>query len=252
MLDGLDSLIARAGTVRNVICVSEAVRASLLRKPRAYRAKATVIKNALPLWVERHIAGLNLGAENRASRLGRKIVACGRLAPQKNFPVLIRALAALDDASLEIVGGGPDETALRALVANLGLERRVTLLGVRSREETLAIVSQADIFAQPSLFEGHSLALVEAAKLGLPLVVSSVPSQVEGATRRDGTLCALTHEPDDHVGLARALTRLLDDKATRHAYRSLAVTLAGEIHFADMLDAYERLALGEMPAARSD
>jgi glycosyltransferase involved in cell wall biosynthesis len=252
VLDGLDSLIARAGTVRKVICVSQAVRASLLHKPRAYRAKATVIKNALPLWVERHIGGLNLGAEDRASRPGRKIVACGRLAPQKNFPVLIRSLAALEDASLEIVGGGPDEGALRALVASLGLERRVTLLGVRSREETLAIVSQADIFAQPSLFEGHSLALVEAAKLGLPLVVSSVPSQVEGATRRDGTLCALTHEPDDHVGLAHCLARLLDDKAMRAAYRSLAETLADEIHFADMLDAYEQLALSEMPTVRGD
>jgi glycosyltransferase involved in cell wall biosynthesis len=252
MLDRLDSLVARASMVRKVICVSEAVRASLSGKPAAYRAKATVIKNALPLWVERQIDELNNGAEGRVSRPGRKIVACGRLAPQKNFPVLVRAMAALEDASLEIVGGGPDESALRALVASLGLGERVTLLGARSRAETLAIVSQADIFAQPSLFEGHSLALVEAAKLGLPLVVSSVPSQVEGVTRRDGTLCALTHEADDHVGLARALARLLDDTATRDAYRSLAVTLAGEIHFADMLDAYEQLALSEMPTALGD
>lgn len=243
VLNQIDSMVARASSVRGIICVSEAVRTSIAGKSPAYQAKALVIKNALPPWVEHHVSKLNRDALAHGAQR-RRIVASGRLAPQKNLAVLIRALAALPDATLDIVGGGPDEAEFRALIAQLAIGDRVTLLGPRSRAETLALVAGSDVFAQPSLFEGHSLALIEAAKLGLPLVVSDVPSQVEGVTRRDGTCCALIHSVNDHVGLAQALSRLLTDPATYEAYRGLAVTLGAESRFIDMLDHYEALALG--------
>jgi len=125
--------------------------------------------------------------------------------------------------NLSVVGIGPDEQALRQLAAVCGVGDRVHFLGWRSREETLALMASSDVFVQPSLFEGHSLALIEAAKLGLPLIVSNVPSQAEAVLRRDGTPCALMHEHNDDRGLAACVSQMIADRAKREHFHRLAL-----------------------------
>ena len=60
-------------------------------------------------------------------------------------------------------------------------------------------------------------------------------------TRRDGTLCALTHGLHDHLALAKAISSLLDDDRLRERYRALSESLGAEVSFADMVDRYEAL-----------
>ena len=168
-----------------------------------------------------------------------RVVALGRLTYQKNYPMLIRAIAAVPGAMLEIVGGGEDEAALRALVADLGLGDRVAFAGLIPREAALAKAASADVFVQVSRYEGHSLALIEAARLGLPLVVSDVPVQVEGITARDGMRCGIVVALDDPVALASALRALHDDPALRSHWSGLASRLGAEASNARMLDRYE-------------
>jgi glycosyltransferase involved in cell wall biosynthesis len=203
----------------------------------AYRRKRRTIHNALPPAVERLIATLvaNKG-EGRAP--GRKIIATGRLVPQKNYPVLIRAAEHLRDAAIEVVGSGPDEAALRGL----DVGSRVRFLGQCTREAALARLAAADVFVQPSLFEGHSLGLIEAAKFGLPLVVSNVPVQIEGVTAGDGTLCGIAVDPHDAVGLAAVLQKLLDDPDHYRYWADRARTLATWSSFETQLAAYRDLA----------
>jgi glycosyltransferase involved in cell wall biosynthesis len=91
--------------------------------------------------------------------------------------------AAVEGARFEVViyGRGPHEAALRARAEALGvMADRITFAGQLPREEVLARVAQCDVFAQMSLVEGHSLALIEAGRIGLPLVVSDVASQRGG------------------------------------------------------------------------
>jgi|SRR5579859_957791 len=241
VLDAVDSLSGSLGSVRAVVSVSDAVATSLARKPAAYRSKGRTITNALPPRIEALLVDL---ARARAARPAgqRRIVATGRLAAQKNYPVLIRAMALIEDATLDIVGDGPDEKMLRTLAVEMGVEQRIRFWGYLPREKALAILALGDVFAQISLFEGHSLGLLEAAKLGMPLVVSDVAVQIEGITSRDGTRCGLAVGVSDVEGVAQQFRRLLDDQEEYAHWSALSSRLGGEATYGAMLSAYEALA----------
>ncbi len=240
-LNLLDSLAGTLGSVQAIVSVSDAVSASLDGKPALYRAKRRTIHNALPPRIEQLLQTL---AESETPRVvrARRVVATGRLAEQKNYPTLIRAAAVMPDVRIDIVGSGPDEADLRRLAARLGVDDRVTLFGQRPREEALSLLAAGDVFVQVSLFEGHSLALLEAAKLGLPLVVSDVATQVEAITAATGESCGIVVPARDHVALAAAVTRLLDDPDEYARYAALSRRLAAKITYRATMDAYGRLA----------
>ena len=100
-----------------------------------------------------------------------RLVAVGRLAPEKGFDVLLDALSTLGvDFSLDVLGEGPMEPDLRRRAANLP----VTFRGAVPRREYHAIVRDADALVAPSRREGLGLVAVEAVLLGTPVVASSV------------------------------------------------------------------------------
>ena len=106
----------------------------------------------------------------------------GRLSLEKGVLDLIDAwaAAALDHASLVIVGpdmpGHPWDAgpALRARIAELGLESRVRLAGGVDRRDVTRWLQAADFAVQPSHFEAFGLAAAEAMAAGLPVIASDV------------------------------------------------------------------------------
>lgn len=138
----------------------------------------------------------------------------GRLAPEKDQSNLLRALAMLQDldppAHLVLVGDGPLRQPLADLVARLGLSGRIHLVG--SQHQVYPWLAHFTVFALPSLWEGLSMALLEAMAASRPVVASAV----------GGTLEALQHEgngllvpPADPAALAVALRRMLLEPALR-------------------------------------
>lgn len=240
LLNRIDGLAGSLDSVKAVVSVSDSVSSTLANKSARYRAKRITIHNALPPEIEQLLE--NLAAE-RAGRIGtgRKVVATGRLAYQKNYPLLIRAAVHMPDVDIDIVGNGPDEDALKTLAAALGVTERVHFLGHRPRAEALTILARGDLFVQVSHFEGHSLGLIEAAKLGVPLIVSDVPVQIEGITRSDGQQCGIAVATDDDSGLARAITGLLDNPQAYAERADQARRLADETTFGAMVNAYRNL-----------
>ncbi len=238
MLDRIDGVTGALPCVAGIVSVSDAVGATLAHKPAAYRAKTSTIHNALSERVEQVLNALPRRRAEPGEPL--RIVALGRLVDQKNYPMLIRAMTDVPDAILDIVGGGEDEAALRALIVELDVGDRVTITGLLPRDAALTIAASADIFVQVSRFEGHSLALIEAARLGLPLIVSDVPVQVEGVTADDGTRCGIVVPLDDSAALAAAI-RELRDPGRRSHWATLALRLGREASNARMLDRYEAL-----------
>jgi glycosyltransferase involved in cell wall biosynthesis len=237
-INRLDSWTGRLGCVRAVVSVSDAVGESLGGKPAAYRRKRRTIHNALPGRIEHAIASL-VADRRRPMVPDRRIVALGRLTYQKNYPLLIRAMAFVPDALLDIVGGGEDEAELRALADATGVADRITFHGHTPRAAALALAAGARVFVQVSHYEGHSLALIEAARLGLPIVVSDVDVQIEGVTARDGSLCGLIVPRDEPRVLGQVLCDLLD-KTETHAHWALrARQLGAEASNAAMIDAYQ-------------
>lgn len=239
LLNRIDGLAGSLSSVDTVVSVSDSVAATLENKPAAYRSKRRTIHNALPPTIEQLLARLAVEREGRTP--GRRVVATGRLAYQKNYPLLIRAAVHMPDVSVDIVGNGPDEAELKALAAELRVSDRVTFLGYHPRAEAMAILAGGDVFVQVSHFEGHSLALIEAAKLGLPLVVSDVPVQIEGITRADGLRCGMVVGTDDAIGLARAITALLDDPGALERAGRKSRALGEEATFDAMVDSYAEL-----------
>lgn len=240
LLNWLDGLSGSLPNVAGIISVSNTVAQSLERKPDAYRRKRKTILNALPPRIETLIDRLK--AERAPLPAGqRRVMATGRLASQKNYPVLIRAARHMPGVEIEIAGTGPDEAALKELAQELGVAERIRFLGHLPRETALARLSGANVFVQPSLFEGHSLALIEAARLELPLVVSDVPVQIEGVTAPDGDTCAQIVPVHDDRKLANALLAVLDPSAARDDWVRRARHLGDSARFSAMLDSYEAL-----------
>lgn len=233
----LDSLTGSLSAVVKIIAVSNAVSRSLGDKPARYRDKRITIYNALPPEIEGVVAKL---AVNRLRHMPHSglVVATGRLAAQKNYPLLIRSVKYMPGVSVNIIGDGPDADELQDLARAEGVSDRIRFLGHMPRADALAQLAKGDVFVQVSLFEGHSLALIEAAKLGLPMVVSNVPVQIEGTTAKDGQPCAITVELGDEEGLARQIQRLLNEPEYYQHWASRAQILGAEATFNDMLQCY--------------
>lgn len=105
------------------------------------------------------------------------ILAVGRLHPQKDYPTLIRAFAQvrqLHPSRLVILGEGKEAVNLNILIAELGLEKDVALLGFV--DNPYAYMAKAAVFVLSSAWEGLPTVLIEAMALKTPLVSTNCKS----------------------------------------------------------------------------
>jgi glycosyltransferase involved in cell wall biosynthesis len=201
---------------RRVAMVGTQVFARYVDSGLVARARAESILNGVPLdsfgQGEAARSAARASLELPADAL---VVGCvGRLVPLKNHRILIELLPRLAEAfpalRLVIVGGGPLRDGLAAQAQALGVADRLTLAGERARVADL--LPAFDVFALPSLTEGLSIALLEAAASGLPIVATAVGGNPE--IIHEGTTGMLV-PPDDAQALATALEALLRDPARR-------------------------------------
>lgn len=143
---------------------------------------------------------------------GAHLVVARNLEPIYDNATAVHALAALrrtyPEARLTIAGTGPEGPALRALVASLGLESAVELVGRLDRDEMAAMYREADVALNPSTVDNMPNSVLEALASGVPVVstdVGGVPYMVE-----DG-ITALLVPARDPAAMAAAAKRLLDD-----------------------------------------
>lgn len=138
----------------------------------------------------------------------RVVGTVGRLAPEKDQALLVRAMLPLLGPlrHLVIVGDGPEREALDALVHSSGKAAYVHMTG--ARDDIPLLLPAFDVFALPSRTEGLPLVLLEAMSTELVVVASAVggiPDLIEhGAT---GFLVP----PGECEALASQLVSLLDD-----------------------------------------
>ena len=138
------------------------------------------------------------------------IVSCGRLSPEKGMDLAIEACKILIDKGYAnfkwwVVGGGPVEKDLAAQIKNLGIENHIQLLGMQSNP--YPYIAKSDLLVQPSRFEGHSVAIMEAKILKTPIVATKAAAKEQIQHRVNGILCDTTAE-----SIANAIEKVLTDK----------------------------------------
>ncbi|MEO3945386.1 glycosyltransferase [Gorillibacterium sp. CAU 1737] len=139
-----------------------------------------------------------------------KLLSIGRLTAQKGFDLAVEACRLLADGGLNvswtILGEGEDRPRLEELIQQHGLQNRFLLLGLR--DNPYPYLREADIYVQPSRFEGKSIAIDEAMILGKPIVVTNFTTardQIEDG--RTGLIVNM-----DAKALADGIRRLAEDK----------------------------------------
>ncbi len=150
------------------------------------------------------------------------ILAIGRLVEKKGFHILLHACALLRDRGqsfrCDLIGKGPQESTLRALIAELEIGDRVRLLGPKSQDDVGAAYRRAAVFALPCIVgsdgnrDGLPTVLLEAMAMRVPVVstdLTGVPEIID-----DGITGRIVPQ-NDAVSLADALTRLLRDAQAR-------------------------------------
>jgi glycosyltransferase involved in cell wall biosynthesis len=209
---------------RRIIAVSESTKQDI---ERVFGVSAERI-DVVPEGSEEVAAGGD--AEDRLAkyhlRPGDYVFFVGTLEPRKNLPTAIRAFVRaasrewLPKSTVFAIAGAHGwkyEGILEAIaVANerLGSER-VRLLGYLSQRDKVAVMGEARAFLFPSHYEGFGLPLVEAMRLGTPVITSNVSSMPE--------VCgdaAILVEPEDEERMAVALRDIFGDSALAAAMRA--------------------------------
>lgn len=227
-------LRALASGVGRYIAVSHDIAAKLVERMRWPAEKIAVVHNAVRLERFGAVDATALRAELAGDPKRPIVLTAARLDEQKGLSVLLRAAAQLPEAVFVLAGEGPERGALEAQAAALGLGERIAFLGHRS--DVPQLLAACDVFALPSLFEGSSLAVLEAMAAERAVVSSSIGGTNELiADSENGSLVA----PGDADALADALRRLLADaplrtvlarQARQHVERSFApATMAARV-----------------------
>lgn len=155
---GVDAFITLSEFQKSKLVQAGLPDPSVHVKPHFYRNPQTVIA-----WGERE----------------PKVVFLGRLYPAKGVHTLIESWRAWGQRApkLELIGDGPDRSALAQKIKTLGLEEKISLLGQLSFSEAQERLARSQLLILPSLcFEGFPMVICEAFALGVPVAASRLGS----------------------------------------------------------------------------
>ncbi|WP_427161669.1 glycosyltransferase [Aliinostoc sp. HNIBRCY26] len=136
------------------------------------------------------------GRRELATRLGldvetRFMMFAGRLHPQKDPILLIRSLASLDDPKIHLLIAGNGELAdsVRAEITQLGLEKRVTMLGAVPQKALADLHRVCHALVLTSAFEGLPFVVLEALACGTPIVTTKAGETPQLLSPESGIVC---------------------------------------------------------------
>ncbi|MET0514895.1 MAG: glycosyltransferase family 1 protein [Nitrospiraceae bacterium] len=153
----------------------------------------------------------------------------GNIEPRKNLIRLLEAYSQLLRRSqyrgpLILAGGqGWRNIGILRCVEEFALEKHVRFLGYVPDDVMPALMSGAELFVYPSLYEGFGLPPLEAMACGTPVITSNVSSLPEVVGE-----AALTVNPHDVAALADAMHRVLTDSEFREEMRRKGLERANE------------------------
>ena len=245
----LERFAAMAGDL--IISVNELQRRMAVQLEVDTPERICTVHNGIDL---RQNSNLDRTAARRALGLDESsllIGATGRLAPQKGLVYLIRAmpqvLDAVPTARLVLVGDGPLREALESEADRCGVKSQVHFLGFR--REIPQLLAAFDVFAQPSLWEGLSISLIEALAAGKPIVATDIVGNREVVDQDETALLVPVADPSALASALRAL--LLNPELAAmlgaNARRAALERFGEERMVRENLAAYDRVRASRTP-----
>jgi glycosyltransferase involved in cell wall biosynthesis len=222
-----------------IIATSQGVADDLMHSFGVAANRVRVVPNPLDLETIASAALRPIEPEHAADWKHPVIVAAGRLASVKNYPLLIEAMSMLRQrtpASLFILGQGEQEAALRSLIEAKGLSDSVHLCGFHTNP--WRYIARADVFVLTSRYEGFGNVLAEAMACGVPVVATGSPGTRAIVSEDAGGLLVESHEPS---AIAAALERVLGDGTLRARLSSAARQHAEQYRTSSVALAYDRI-----------
>jgi glycosyltransferase involved in cell wall biosynthesis len=225
-----------------VVAVSAETAEIARRKERVSARRLHVVPNGIPLrdFCADREARARVRAELGIPGDAFVVGSVGRLATEKDYPLLVRAVSPLlgERTRLVLVGEGDARSEIERAIPP-SKAAFVTLTGARS--DVPALLAAFDLFALSSRTEGLPLAIPEAMATGLPVVataVGGIPSSV-------GADCGVLVPACDEAALERALGALMRDRGRARAMGESARRHAlARFSLDRVTDAYESLYKG--------
>jgi glycosyltransferase involved in cell wall biosynthesis len=182
---------------RKVICVSE-TEAGIIRERFTVADKVVIINN-----------GVNADEIRNAKPYefdGKLILYVGRLERYKNIHLAIEAVEYLpQDFSFYIIGRGPYESELAALIQRKGLSERVRLLGACADEDLYGWMKTSALLVNLSEIEAFGIAVLESLAAGTPALVNDKLGLRELARHFDSAVISIRVDKVSPLELATAI-----------------------------------------------
>ena len=197
----------------HIVAVSEQCRTAFLKKYPTLEQKVMVLENITSPEVIKGLAEEKV--ENPMQQDSRfKIVTVARFSHAKGIDQAVLAMKKLKergytDIAWYVVGYGGDEKSIRELIRIHKLEDQFHLLG--KKINPYPFIKEADLYVQPSRYEGKAVTVCEAQILSKPVLITNYPtasSQVRDGI--DGSICGLTSD-----GIAEGIENLYRNQILR-------------------------------------
>jgi glycosyltransferase involved in cell wall biosynthesis len=133
---------------------------------------------------------------------------------------------------LVIVGDGPDRAILEMMIKNYGLEKKVFLVGSKTKDELAVFLAASDMLVLNTGYEGFSHQILEAMTADVPVITTSVGGNLEIMKHGENGLLV---EYNDEFDLVETIKMLLDKPELQRKLTNRAKKILGQFSSEIML-----------------
>jgi glycosyltransferase involved in cell wall biosynthesis len=198
----------------SIMAVSEDCKNAFIKRYPSLNVKTNVIENITSPDFIKELALVPIENNPMIKDSRFKIITVARLSYAKGIDQAVEALKLLHnkgykDISWYIVGYGGDESSIRKLVKEYKLEDSFILLG--KKINPYPYIHAADLYVQPSRYEGKAVTVVEAQILAKPVLITNyITSKSQVREGLDGIICEMSIE-----GISEGIKKLYKNKEVR-------------------------------------